>query len=198
MEIIRSIFAFYNLDMAVHNSYPVENPEEQQVDGDEEVAGADIADDTRLQAGEVEGDEVRAEAQALGDEPAEKDNVSEDEFAAGEQEGHIEELFLNISDDIEGTYAGDKGLDEGGFVPVADGGDKAPDDDDGTDLLLPDPEAPLNLEQYKDVEQRTKDVEKRASYIEHVTKSKKRATLAGEKEQRKSKRAKIMPRRFLD
>ena len=31
MEIIRSIFAFYNLDMAVHNSYPVENPEEQQV-----------------------------------------------------------------------------------------------------------------------------------------------------------------------
>ena len=39
MEIIRSIFAFYNLDMAVHNSYPVENPEEQQVDGDEEVAG---------------------------------------------------------------------------------------------------------------------------------------------------------------
>ena len=33
MEIIRSIFAFYNLDMAVHNSYPVENPEEQQVDG---------------------------------------------------------------------------------------------------------------------------------------------------------------------
>ena len=67
-------------------------------------------------------------------------------------------MFLNISDDIEGTYAGDKGLDEGGLVPVADGGDKAPDDDDGTDLLLPDPEAPLNLEQYKDVEQRTKDV----------------------------------------
>ena len=84
MEIVRSIFAFYNLNMAVHNSYPVENPEEQQVDGDEEVAGADIADDTRLQAGEMEGDEVRAEAQALGDEPAEKDNVSEDEFAAGE------------------------------------------------------------------------------------------------------------------
>ena len=158
MEIIRSIFAFYNLDMAVHNSYPVENPEEQQVDGDEEVAGADLADDTGLQAGEVEGDEVRAEAQALGDEPAEKDNISEDEFAAGEQEGHIEELFLNISDDIEGTYAGDKGLDEGGLVTVADGGDKAPDDDDGTDLLLPDPEAPLNLELYKDVEQRTKDV----------------------------------------
>ena len=25
MEIVRSIFAFYNLDMAVHNSYPVEN-----------------------------------------------------------------------------------------------------------------------------------------------------------------------------
>ena len=71
MEIIRSIFAFYNLDMAVLNSYPVKNPEEQQVDGDEEVAGADIADDTRLQAGEVEGDEVRAEAQALGEEPAE-------------------------------------------------------------------------------------------------------------------------------
>ena len=71
MEIIRSIFAFYNLDMAVHNSYPVENPEEQQVNGDEEAAGADIADDTRLQAGEVEGDEVRAEAQALGEEPAE-------------------------------------------------------------------------------------------------------------------------------
>ena len=71
MEIIRSIFAFYNLDMAVHNSYPVENPEEQQLDGDEEAAGADIADDTRLQAGEVEGDEVRAEAQALGEEPAE-------------------------------------------------------------------------------------------------------------------------------
>ena len=42
MEIIRSIFAFYNLDMAVHNSYPVENPEEQQVDGDEEVAGAEL------------------------------------------------------------------------------------------------------------------------------------------------------------
>ena len=74
MEIIRSIFAFYNLDMAVHNSYPVENPEEHQVDGDEEVAGADLADDTGLQAGEVEGDEVRAEAHALGDEPAEKDN----------------------------------------------------------------------------------------------------------------------------
>ena len=53
MEIIRSIFAFYNLDMAVHNSYPVENPEEQQVDGDEEVAGADIADDTGLQACEA-------------------------------------------------------------------------------------------------------------------------------------------------
>ena len=103
METIRSIFAFYNLDMAVHNSYPVENPEEQQVNGDEEAAGADIADDTRLQAGEVEGDEVRAEAQALGDEPAEKDNASEDEFAAGEQEGHIEEFFLNISDDIEGA-----------------------------------------------------------------------------------------------
>ena len=107
----------------------------------------------------------------MGEEPAEKDNASEDEFAAGEQEGHIEELFLNISDDIEGTYAGDKGLDEGGLVPVADGGDKAPDDDDGTDLLLPDPEAHLNLEQYKDVEQRTKDVEKWASYIEHVMKS---------------------------
>ena len=90
---------------------------------DEEVAGADLADDTGLQAREVEGDEVRAEAQALGDEPAEKDNVSEDKFAAGEQG---------------------------------------------------------------------------ASYIEHITKSKKRATLAGEKEQRKSKKAKIVPRRFLD
>ena len=52
MEIIRSIFAFYNLDMAVLNSYPVKNPEEQQVDGDEEVAGADLADNTGLQAGE--------------------------------------------------------------------------------------------------------------------------------------------------
>ena len=51
--------------------YPVENPEEHQVDGDEEVAGADLADDTGLQAGEVEGGEVRAEAQALGEEPAE-------------------------------------------------------------------------------------------------------------------------------
>ena len=127
------------------------------MDGDEEVAGADLAGDTRLWAGEVEGDEVSAEVQAWVKEPAEQDNASEDEFAAGEQEGHIEELFLNISDDIEGACAWDKGLDEGGLAPVAYGGDKAPDDDDdGTDLLLPGPEAPLNL--YKEVEQRTKDV----------------------------------------
>ena len=57
---------------------------------------------------------------------------------------------------IEGACAGDKGLNEGGLVLVADGGDKAPDDDDGTYLLLPDLEAALNL--YKEVEQRTKDV----------------------------------------
>ena len=48
IDIIRSKFAFYNLDMAVHNSYPVENTEEQQVDGDEEVAGADLAGETGL------------------------------------------------------------------------------------------------------------------------------------------------------
>ena len=48
---------------------------------------------------------MRAEAQASVEEPAEQDNASEDEFAAGEQEGHIEELFLNISDDIEGACA---------------------------------------------------------------------------------------------
>ena len=154
LDLVRGIFSFYNLDMKVHNNYPVVEEqlaagEDNEQDEDQEEPGllARAVAENDLDVGE---EEEIAEGAALaplneeqlvggvreqenveeGEEETDMDEESTEKEDLASEEEEVLELNLSISDDDLGG--------EEVEVEMAE--------QDG-DLELPNPEARLNIEQ---------------------------------------------------